>query len=354
MKRKITSLVVLFCVMMLALSGCVVQDVTSVGSINGTRILLGEYKFYLDLAMNDAYQKMSSEDQQKLVSGDESVWEEAEIEGKKAGEWVKEEAFNNLVKLKIENLKASEEGIEVTADDKAVIESYKQSYYQYYGNADNFRAFLQSKNLTESDFDKMLTENFISQKYQNKVKEDITVDEAKVSEIYKNEYISAKHILISLDSFREDSEETDGASEEANEKSDEELYQLALNKAQDVLAQYNSGAVFEDLISQYNDDPGQTDEGYVFAEGKMVTEFYEGAKKLQVGEVSEPIKTSFGYHIIKRYDLPYSGTQYDNAITEIKERLKSEEYEKQLEEWKKDYKIEKNEKEISKVKLTDK
>ena len=43
--------------------------------------------------------------------------------------------------------------------------------------------------------------------------------------------------------------------------------------------------------------------GYVFTYGEMVEEFEEAAFALEVGEISEPVKTSHGYHIIKKLPL---------------------------------------------------
>ncbi|MBR3867666.1 MAG: peptidylprolyl isomerase, partial [Butyricicoccus sp.] len=66
-----------------------------------------------------------------------------------------------------------------------------------------------------------------------------------------------------------------------------------------------AGEDFEALIETYNEDPGMeaNPEGYVFTEGTMVTEFYEGTLALEDDAVSEPIESSYGWHIIKRLPL---------------------------------------------------
>ncbi len=73
-------------------------------------------------------------------------------------------------------------------------------------------------------------------------------------------------------------------------------------QADALLARVRNGENFADLASEFSDDTGSAaqggDLGY-FSRGSMVPEFEESVFNLQPGEVSEPVKTSFGYHIIR-------------------------------------------------------
>jgi foldase protein PrsA len=71
----------------------------------------------------------------------------------------------------------------------------------------------------------------------------------------------------------------------------------------EVLERIKSGEKFGKLAKELSTDKGSGKKegnlGY-FTKGMMVKPFEEAAFKLQIGEMSEPIKTEFGYHIIKR------------------------------------------------------
>lgn len=102
------------------------------------------------------------------------------------------------------------------------------------------------------------------------VKKSITEKELK--ENYKPE-IRASHILV------------------ADEKT-----------AKEVEEKIKKGEDFAALAQQYSTDSGSKEKGGdlgLFGPGTMQKEFEDAAYKLQVGEVSEPVKTAFGYHIIK-------------------------------------------------------
>jgi len=73
-------------------------------------------------------------------------------------------------------------------------------------------------------------------------------------------------------------------------------------KADSMYALATSGSEFEDLARRFSDDPGTRERGGdlgYFREGTMVREFSNAAFAMRPGQISPPIRTSFGYHIIK-------------------------------------------------------
>ena len=75
-------------------------------------------------------------------------------------------------------------------------------------------------------------------------------------------------------------------------------------QALNVLERIKNGDKFGKLARELSIDSGSAKKdgnlGY-FSRGAMVKQFEQAAFKLQVGEVSGPVKTEFGYHIIKRF-----------------------------------------------------
>lgn len=116
---------------------------------------------------------------------------------------------------------------------------------------------------------------------------------------FADNYIAAKHILIStVDSTTGETIRTDAE---------------AKAEAQKILDRINAGEDYDTLMNEYSEDPGLSGnpDGYIFTEGEMVTEFYDGAKALAEGEVSGLVKSDYGYHIIKREPLDVDG-QFEN------------------------------------------
>lgn len=71
----------------------------------------------------------------------------------------------------------------------------------------------------------------------------------------------------------------------------------------DVLKKLNEGVSFEDLAAKFSLCPSGKKGGDLgsFSRGQMVPEFEEAAFGLDVGGVSAPVKTQFGFHLIYRY-----------------------------------------------------
>ncbi len=75
------------------------------------------------------------------------------------------------------------------------------------------------------------------------------------------------------------------------------------SEALEILDKIKNGEKFGKMARQFSTDSGSAKRdgslGY-FGRGKMVKEFENAAFALQAGQISEPIKTQYGYHIIKR------------------------------------------------------
>lgn len=136
------------------------------------------------------------------------------------------------------------------------------------------------------------------------------VTEAMVQETYHrmtNE-VNVSHILISL---KPDAKPADTLE--------------AYNTAIDILKKIDKGESFEELAVKYSKDPSaKKNKGNMgwFKVNKMVYPFETAAYQLDINEVSEPVKTQFGYHIILKNDeRPSRGKM---KVAHIMKSLKSQ------------------------------
>jgi peptidyl-prolyl cis-trans isomerase C len=107
----------------------------------------------------------------------------------------------------------------------------------------------------------------------------------------------------------------------------------ALTKAQDLRKQLQGGAAFEKLATVESDDVQSGAKGGdlgSFGHHQMVPAFDDAVFKMKPGEVSEPVKTQFGYHIIKLDSV--GGKSFEEAKPEIEKRIKPEMAQKNMQE----------------------
>jgi len=95
--------------------------------------------------------------------------------------------------------------------------------------------------------------------------------------------------------------------------------------AEDIVNQLNEGADFVELAHEHSIDTGSLREdghlGY-FARGAMVPEFEAAAFALGVGEISEPVETQFGYHIIEKLGhIEGKTVTYEEVKDKVKETM---------------------------------
>jgi peptidyl-prolyl cis-trans isomerase D len=94
-------------------------------------------------------------------------------------------------------------------------------------------------------------------------------------------------------------------------------------KAEDVLQQVKKGGKFEDLAKKYSEDPGSKDKGGDLSwitQGQTVPEFEKTAFSLSPGQVSDLVKTQYGFHIIKVLEKE---TAHTKPFEEVKDSLRA-------------------------------
>lgn len=95
------------------------------------------------------------------------------------------------------------------------------------------------------------------------------------------------------------------------------------SKAQEILAELNSGSIsFDEAASKYSTCPSKERGGDLgeFGHGQMVKEFDEAAFAAEIDTVTEPVKTQFGYHLIKVYKKTEASVP---AFAEIADSVKN-------------------------------
>ncbi|WLG16866.1 peptidylprolyl isomerase [Bacillus cereus] len=107
--------------------------------------------------------------------------------------------------------------------------------------------------------------------------------------------------------------------------------------AKEIKEKLNSGEEFAALAKQYSDDSGSKEKGGElgeFGSGEMDSKFEEAAYKLEIGQVSDPVKSSYGYHIIKlieKRELKSFDQEKENIRKELEaKRLKDQQWQQEF------------------------
>jgi len=154
----------------------------------------------------------------------------------------------------------------------------------------------------------------------NVTTEDVERDyKAHLADYAKPPQVTVSHIMLRLDPKATDSE-----------------VRHAMEKANEIHAQLDSGKDFADLARQYSEDPAAESGGTLgtFRIGSMLDALNDTVADLDVGEYSDPVRTSIGIHIVRldaRSDTTY--TPLEEVSDKIRQRLYSEALEKRYARW---------------------
>jgi len=175
------------------------------------------------------------------------------------------------------------------------------------------------------------TDNLLASELYRKVTGDLRPDEAALQAYYDEhkaqyEQVTARHILVRV--------KNSSAPAKPGQKdlTDEE----ALAKAKGIREKIVAGGDFAEIAKAESDDAGSGAKGGTlgsFGHGQMVPPFEQAAFSLPIGQVSEPVKSQFGYHIIQVQD--HSSKKFAEVKTQIEGKLKQDMASKALAELKK-------------------
>jgi len=165
----------------------------------------------------------------------------------------------------------------------------------------------------------LMKDNLVANAQLGKIDKGITLTDAELQKVYeanKKDYeqVRAKHILIAFK-----------GSPAAQKDKPELTEEQAKAKAEELKKQIAAGAKFEDVAKKESDDTGSGSNGGelgAFGHGQMVPEFEKAAFDAKVGDVIGPVRTQYGYHLIRVDSHEYTPFEGVKATIEKKEHQK--------------------------------
>ena len=277
-------------------------------TVDGKDVTADEYLFWLLGSINDAQQN-------GYLATDED-WN-GEIDGVPAAEYLKTEALETAKLYAVLENEAGKAGVTLSEEDQSEADAQMEqmtSYLTMMGYT--LEEYLNSQCISEATFRRLNQAYYLNQNYMNKLIADgderlLPTEEQMTAFLDENGFYSCKHILLSTRTENEDGTYTDFSEEEtAKVKEEADALLAQIRAAADPEAEFDK--IMNERSEDGRDENGDlySPDGYDTYTGQMVAEFEAAALALQPGEFSEPVKTTFGYHIILRLPQPVNNETY--------------------------------------------
>src|SRR5512146_1477993 len=235
-------------------------------------------------------------------------------------EQLKGQAITFLIQRAEFEQEAADLGIKIT--DAKVNDRIDQLKKQFYGGSDaKYKKTLQQQGLTEDQAKQEVRAQLISEELFKKVTGDVKVSQKQIQAYYdthKTQYQQpesrdVRHILVQKKALAD------------------QLY-----------AQLKGGADFAKLAKKYSKDPGSASNGgkLTVSRGQTVAAFDKTAFALKKGEISRPVKTQYGFHIIQALSAikPAQKTPLSKVEQSIKQQLEDQQKRDAMTKWVEDTK----------------
>ncbi len=288
MKKILFLSLIAITAMLLITSGC---SQKLAATVNGEKIYLQE--------VENIYSQSIPEQQAKQDAETEKQFKEQILEG--------------LINEKLISQEAKKMKIKVSDKD---VNTEIKNIKKMFKTEKEFQQALKTQNMDEKDLAENVKNNLLTEKIKAKVVGKVEITDKKAEEYYKKnqdqykvgEQVKVSHILVE------------------DEK-----------KANEVKEKLDNGEDFSKLAKEYSTDSSNKDKGgdlgYITKE-QVVPEFGNAAFALKKDEISKPVKTEFGYHIIKIFDTKKASTkEYKEVKDIIIAQLTEEEKSKKFNSW---------------------
>jgi peptidyl-prolyl cis-trans isomerase C len=258
-------------------------------------------------------------DYDRLLAQAQTTYEAREQDFPEAGTPEFAQLRNAIVRSLVEQaqfeIAAEELGIEVTDEEvEERLDELKEQFFE--GDEEKYEEELEKQGLTDEQVREDVRSRVLSEKVFDDVTADVEVTDEEVEAYYEENKAQfetpasreVRHILVE------------------NKRQADRLY-----------AQLQDGADFAKLAKEHSQDPGSAEEGGNFTaqQGATVEEFDKTAFELETGEISEPVETQFGWHIIEALeDIEPAATQELSEVEQqIREQLQEEKRNQAINDW---------------------
>jgi foldase protein PrsA len=264
-------------------------------------------------------EQISKEQFQALMNRAQKSYDARKADFPKPGtteyETLKGQAIGFLLQRAEFEQEAEKRGIEIS-DDK-VDKRIDQLKKQFYGGSDKrYQDVLKQQGLTEEQAREEIRATLISEELFKKVTEDVDVTDKDIEAYYnshKSQYgqpesRDVRHILVQKKAL-----------------------------ADQIYSQLKSGANFAVLAKRYSKDPGSAANGgkLTVTKGQTVPEFDKTAFELKKGQLSQPVKTQYGYHVIQALSdiKPAQTTPLAKVKDTIRQQLQQQDKNEAMTKW---------------------
>jgi parvulin-like peptidyl-prolyl isomerase len=226
---------------------------------------------------------------------------------------------NYLVQNEIVAQKAAEMGLKVTAQE---LDERMKQIEQQVGGKKKLDELLEQQKVTAEQLRGQLEAQMLLEKVRARVYEDVKVDDAAAKAYFDDPKNEAQF-------KQEETREMRHVLVKTKARAAEAIAQLKQDPTSDKL--------WREVAREFSTDPGSKNKGGelgAWPKGRMVPEFDAAAFKLKVNELSSPVKSPFGWHVIQvtKVSKPKAQT-FEEAKETIKQQLAFQEQAKAWEQW---------------------